>query len=280
MDKKIKSINFFYRSENKKAVFWKKKIILWLKKNYPLLKVTNKKPGAIIVLGGDGTVLTATRHYQKLNTLILGLNLGQVGFLTAVREEKNFFPALEKFLKGDYLIVEKMTLQAKIKRNKKIIFETFALNDIVVTNPLGLVKIEVMITGYPFQHVQGTGILVATPTGSTAYNLSAHGPIVSPDINCLIVTEILDHNIPTPSIVLKPEETVSLKISSFREHNLLAMKSTGKKAEVIMVADGQKIFPLVAKDVIQISRLPYSVKFAEIEEKYFLKSLREKFAFD
>ena len=96
------TVSFLYRSDNKVALVWEKKIDQWLKKKYPKVKITNKNGKVVIVLGGDGTILEAARKYQNHGSKILGLNLGQVGFLASVREEKNFLAGLGKFFQGKY----------------------------------------------------------------------------------------------------------------------------------------------------------------------------------
>ena len=279
MAKKIKSINFFYRPGNGRAEAWEKKITAWLKKNFPAVGTTGN-PQAVLVLGGDGTILEAARKYQGSPTAIFGLNLGQVGFLAAARDEREFLPAIKKLVSGDYSLVDRTMIETTVTRKNERVFRTYALNDVVIENPLGMVRIEADIAGSPFQTIQGTGVLVATATGSTAYNLSAHGPIVSPDIDCLIITEILDHNIPTPSIVIKTDEKINFRIVSFRERGLLSVTKSSEKVEVMLVADGEAIFPLIRKDLVTVAVSPKSVRFAEIEKNYFIKSLREKFAFE
>ncbi len=276
MARQIKTINFFYRQGDPRAVQWEKKISGWLKEKFPKVRMGVKNPEAILVLGGDGTILEAARKNQK--PVIFGLNLGRVGFLASAREPKKFLPALKEFLRGQYRPIPRMILTAEVVRQGKKIFSTNALNDLAAENPLGLVEIAVNIEGEVVQNVHGTGILVATPTGSTAYNLSAHGPIIAPDLQAIIVSEILDHNLPTPSIVIQPETKLHLEITDFRKRGLLLTKDK-KAADVILISDGEMVFPLEVGDVIKISRSPKMVTLAEVEKNYFFKSLREKFLF-
>lgn len=279
MKNHIRTISFFYRKDIPAAAIWEKKITKWLRAHYPAIRISHTHPDALFVLGGDGTILEAAREYEKQNPIIFGLNLGHVGFLASAREPQKFLSSIRKFLDGEFWIAPHMMLAAKVMRNKKKVFETQALNDISIQNPLGMVAIEAHIESHPFQHIHGTGVLIATATGSTAYNLSAHGPIVMPGIECFIVTELLDHNIPTPSIVVKPDKEIALHISHFRKRGLLSMTHTREPIDVILAADSETIFPLRENDVIHITRSPRSARFAEIEKNYFLKSLEEKFAF-
>lgn len=275
----IKTLGFFHRPENRDAVGWIKKILNWVKKKHPKIKITEKKPECLVVLGGDGSFLEAARRYQKQNPIILGLNLGRVGFLASVRKPSNFLKGLDQFLKRKYTITERIMLEATVMRKGKIVWRAHSLNDIVAHNLLGVSEIEVLIENHPIQYIRGTGIMIATATGSTAYNLSAHGPIVMPSIKCLIVNELLDHNIPTPSIVVDSNERIRIKIIDFRKHGLLSLTKNMKPVDMIVSSDGENIFPLSEKDIITVKSSPLLVRFAELEKNYFLKSLQEKFAF-
>lgn len=258
---------------------WNKKICAWLLRRYPSVRISEKNPRAVLVLGGDGTILEAAQRYQRGRHIMLGLNLGHTGFLAAVRKQKNFFQALDKFLKGKYSIIKRMMVHVDVIRKGKKVFSADSLNEISVQSLLGMVEMDVLIDNHLVQHIRGTGVLVATATGSTAYNLSAHGPIVMPDIRCLVVTEIMDHNIPTPSIVVKRNREITLNIKHFRERKLLTITSTGKGADVVVTADGEKLFPLEIGDMLTIRRAPGLITFVEFERSYFFTSLEEKFAF-
>lgn len=273
------TVSFTYRPENEVALRWEEKITKWLSRKYPKVKIVKKNAKFLLVLGGDGTILEAARRHQNRGSVILGLNLGQVGFLASVREEKNFLAGLDKFFKGEYWIAQRMMLQANVLRDKKIVFTARALNEITVQNLLGIVELELSVDGDPMQNIRGTGALISTATGSTAYNLSAHGPIVMPDIKCFIITELMDHNIPSPSVVVKRNKSIQLKVVSFRERGLLSVSRTGEKVDVVLVADGASIFPLKEKDVININRSSKLIRFVELEKNYFFKSLQEKFSF-
>ena len=279
MMSQISTFHIFFHPDNKRALLWVGKIEALIKNRFSKLKKDAKKPDVVIVLGGDGTILEAARKYHELGSVILGLNLGNVGFLASVRKEKDFIKTLNLFLKGKFEIMERLMLSAQVQRAGRIIYAAEALNEVVIKNPLGVVELEAKISNHPVQHIRGTGLLVSTATGSTAYNLSAHGPIVMPDIKCLIVTELLDHSLPSPSVVVKYNNPVSIKVISFRETGVLSLSKTGQKVDVILTADGNSIFPLQEKDEIIIKSSPHLVKFAELEKYYFFKSLKEKFGF-
>lgn len=274
-----KTFHILYHPGNKRALFWVSKIKTFVKKRFVYLKTDSKKPGVVIVLGGDGTILEAARKYQKVGSIILGLNLGRVGFLASVRREKDFLPSLAKFFKGRFRLTERMMISAQVKRKGKLVYSTEALNEIAVKNPIGILELQTKIAGHPVQYVRGTGILVATATGSTAYNLSAHGPIVMPNIKCLIVTEILDHSIPSPSVVVKYDNIVKIELTDFRKSGLLSLTKNKQKIDVLLLADGQPVLSLEKGDEIIVESSPHLIKFAELEKHYFFKSLEEQFGF-
>lgn len=275
-----KRVSIYCHKDSAIALSWSRKIRAWIKREYPGIQFMESKPEAVIVLGGDGTILDAIQAHSPHRPKVLGLNLGHIGFLASAREPKNFFRVLAKFFKGNYTVAQRMMIRGTVFRKGKAVFTTHAINEIVAQSLLGMVEIAVSIENHPVQYVRGSGIMVATATGSTAYNLSAHGPIVMPDIKCMIVTEIMDHNVPTPSIVVKRNREIALKVLNFRKHGLLRVAQTGKEADVVLTGDrAQRIFPLEKGDVIKISRSPGLVKFVEFEKAYFFKSLQEKFAF-
>ncbi|MBI2607863.1 MAG: NAD(+)/NADH kinase [Candidatus Doudnabacteria bacterium] len=276
--KKIKRISFYFSSPDAAALNLKNKILTWLKRS-PQVRIDDKNYQALIVIGGDGTILKAAKLCQKKGAVVVGLNLGRLGFLASVREPKRIFHYLSKLFAGQYQVSRRVMLKAEVKRRQRVIYKTLALNETVVINPLGMVEITTEIDGHPVQYIRGTGALLSTATGSTAYNLSAHGPIVMPDTNNIILTELLDHNLPTPSLVLNGNQKVKLIISRFRRKELLKIANTSQSADVLLVADGENIFPLQEQDEIFISRASQYVEFAEFEKHYFLKSLRDKFAF-
>src|SRR3989338_8312695 len=264
-----------YHPSNKRALLWATRIKAFIEKRFPDLKIDPNKPYLIIVRGGDGTILEAARKYHRLGSVILGLNLGNIGFLASARQEKDFLKVLSSFLKGKYEVIERMMVLAEVERKGKTIFRTEALNEVVIKNPLGMVELEAKVSNHPIQHIRGTGLLVATATGSTAYNLSAHGPIVMPDIKCFIITELLDHSIPSPSVVVKYHNIIKIKVVSYRKRGVLSLAKTGQKLDVIFMADGETYFPLEEKDEVIIKSSPHLVKLVELEKNYFFKSLKE-----
>ncbi|GEM_PF-902726 len=291
MNKKIndfKKIIIHYRSDVKKAREWHDKISEWIKLHYPETKITKSSdtlkdkhiaPDVVIVLGGDGTILEAARKYHKWNPLIVGFNLGHVGFLASVREESMFIKSLELLFKKKYKADPRLMISASLLRKNKVIAELDAANEILIQHLLGMVQLKVEIEQYPFQYISGNGVLISTASGSTALNLSAHGPIVMPNIKCFIVTELLDHNLPTPSVIVKRNNTITVTVEDYRKQNKFIINKTKKTADVILSADGESIIPLRKNDRIVIRESKYQIRIAEMEKNYFLKSVQEKFSF-
>ncbi len=274
-----KRVSIFYRSDNTKVIPWENKIRAWIKSKHPEIRFDDKKPNIVITLGGDGTILEAARVYKHCNPLFIGLNLGHVGFLASIRTPKEFLSGLDLLFHNKYHITKRMMLAAKVIRKGKTVMETTALNDIVAQNLLNVSEIEVWIDNHMVQEIRGTGVLVATGSGSTAYNLSLHGPIVTPDIKCFIITELLDHNTPTPSMVVKKNKTIKIKIKDFRQIGSLTMTKTGEPVDMLLATDGTVSEPLLPGDEIIITKAKKMIKTAEIEEDYFFKSVKSKFSF-
>ena len=276
---KPKTIRFFLREDNKLALEWRVKIRDFLDKHYFDIQEVEGKADILFALGGDGTIIEAARRFHEQHMIIFGLNLGTVGFLASIRDPKDFFQGINRLLNGDYKTHERMMLGAEVHRKGKSVFKASAMNDFVIQNLLGLVELKVSIAGHSFQTIRGGGVLISTATGSTAFNLSAHGPVLMPNIKGMIITELLDHNIPTPSLVIKHDQTITVKVESFRQRGILSLTESGKPVDVLLLADAETAFPLEKEDEIHICKSPYLITFAEIEDNYFFKSLAQKFAF-
>jgi NAD+ kinase len=279
MTMKKHRIAFFARDDNKKAKHWAAEIRSRIEAKNVHAVFTNVQPSIVIALGGDGTILEAARTHRTHKPIILGLNLGHVGFLASVRSPKSFMSAIDRLCVGDFAVAKRMMLTARVVRAKHIMHEIDCLNEVTVQGLMGAVKLTISVDGHPLQYIHGTGAIVSTPTGSTAYNLSAHGPIVSPDINCMIVTELLDHNIPTPSIIIKKNKMIRIDITEVRKRGLLAITRTGMPVDAVLTADDMDPIPIAKGDVLEVTLSKHVINFAEFEENYFLKSLQKKFAF-
>lgn len=274
-----KRLLFYYRKDTLRAASYAKKLGTYVKKRHPSITLVEERPNVVIALGGDGTILEAARVHGRRGALIVGFNLGHVGFLASARRPREFTKAIDMLARGTYTVSKRMMVTGTAYRGGKAVYQTESLNEIALQGLSGGIKLTVAIDGHPLQYVRGNGVLVATPTGSTAYNLSAHGPIVTPDIQCFIVTEILDHHIPTPSIVVKRTKTIEILVTEIRQKGLLTATATGEAVDAVLTSDDTNIFALRQGDRIVIGRSKHLIKFAEFTSGYFFTSLQEKFAF-
>ena len=279
MTHKFDRVQIFYRPDIVGGSAWEKKIIAKLKSLNKKIEIGSKRPKVVIALGGDGTIMEAIRNFKHFSPLFIGLNLGHVGFLATIREKRNFLKGIEKIYKGEYTVSERMMLHVGVMRKGKEIYQTQALGDMYIQNLTGLLDLDIHIDEHLVQHVHGTGAIASTASGSTAYNLSLHGPIVMPDINCIVVNEILDHNTPTPSMIIKKNKRVSFHIKNFRQRKEVLLAKDGQDIDVGMWTDGVLVMRLLPGDIVHVSRARGKIKLAEIEKDYFFKSIQQKFTF-
>jgi len=201
----------------------------------------------VMVLGGDGTLLLAAKQLMRWNKPILGVNLGHLGFLTEV-EVPDLFPTLPLFLSGEYQLDLRHLLTAEVTRLGRSLIRYEAMNDVVVAKgPFArLVNLETFVDDAYVTTYPADGLIVATPTGSTAYSLSAGGPILSPDLGVFVVTPICPHSFFDRSVVIDAQQTVKIRIRAMHRETLLTV-------------DGQEGFPLEDGDEIVVSASTHSV---------------------
>ncbi len=228
-------------------------------------KHLDKDTDCIIVLGGDGTVLEAAGKVLDLDIPLVGLNLGTLGYLAEV-ERSNWKEAMDALLSGRYEIEERMMLEASFGRHKH-----FALNDVVFQRcgNLRILNYDVYVNGQFLNSVNADGLILSTPTGSTAYNLSAGGPIVEPGARMILLTPICAHTLNTRTIVLSPEDEIVIEIGH-----------TSKEADLEAMAtfDGSQNLLLHTKDRVKIKRSDTVTKLIRINKRSFLETLHRKMA--
>lgn len=217
-----------------------------------------------IVLGGDGTLLGASRLFAPLGIPILGINLGHFGFLTEL-EEDNLFEGLPTFLEGSCEKDARTVLKAEVIRDGKAIFETLSMNEAgVLKGPYGrMTTLALKVRQKPVDTYFADGVIVSTPTGSTAYSLSAGGPVVAPDLDAFLVTPICPHTFYSRSIVFPSNEPCEVEV-------LESSQST------MLVVDGQEFFPLQTGDFVRCSNLGRKVVFLRRGGWSFYDVLRRK----
>jgi Predicted sugar kinase len=218
----------------------------------------------IVVLGGDGTLLRAARSVREFDVPILGINLGTFGFLTEVNLNE-MFSALEIILKGDYRTEKRMMLDVAVHRNRERVGECTVLNDIVI-NRGNLSRIIALKTSVNDRHMttfKSDGLILSTPTGSTAYCLSAGGPIVFPDLNSIIVTPICPHTLTNRPVIL-PENAI-VKV-------VLWTKEKG----ATLTMDGQDSLTLRSGDIVTINKSRFFTNLIVSPHRDYLEILRTK----
>lgn len=219
---------------------------------------TSNKPDFIMVLGGDGTMLSAAHTYARKAMPILGVNAGGLGFLTDITL-KQLPEALDEIRHKKFIIEKRMMVQARYERRTM-----YALNDLTVLTsiPGRAVELSATINNEYISRFIADGIIVATPTGSTAYSLATSGPILLPDTEALIVTPIAPHTLSVRPIVLPARSKVVITI--------------GKKGKAILVADGQHTIRVKNKKSIAFKKAPYTVRLIKPFHTSFFNTLREK----
>ncbi|TMA43959.1 MAG: NAD(+) kinase [Deltaproteobacteria bacterium] len=217
----------------------------------------------VVVLGGDGTLLSIARR-TGARVPILGVNLGELGFLTEVVEAEAM-PMLARVAAGRYDLDRRLTLAATLERGGQRLGAFRALNDVVVTNGAHarIIEFSVSVDGLPLTTYRADGIIVATPTGSTAYSLSAGGPIVEPTAEVLLLCPISPHTLTNRPVVLRPGARVSITIAR-REH------------DAMLTIDGQEARRLAGGDVVNVRRGRSPVALVRSPDRTYYDVLRSK----
>ncbi|MFQ5894549.1 MAG: NAD(+)/NADH kinase [Nitrospinota bacterium] len=223
----------------------------------------------LVVLGGDGTFLSAARTLGADGPPILGINLGRLGFLTALPQPA-LFPSLERILAGDYLLEERQRLRPALHRGGEVIPLRDVLNDVVIT-PISLARLVELTTRVNGRHLatfRADGLILSTPTGSTAYALAASGPIMVPRVQALILCPICPHNLSNRPIVLPDDVAVQIAL---RERDT---------PHVLLTLDGQEGHTLEPGDVVEVAKSPHPVRLVHPPDSDFFQLLREKLGWE
>ncbi|HEY7106912.1 MAG TPA: NAD(+)/NADH kinase [Acidimicrobiia bacterium] len=218
----------------------------------------------VISLGGDGTMLRAVDLAYAAGVPVLGVNAGQLGYLTEV-EPGDFDAVLDRLLAGDYEVDERMVLEVEVASAGSASGRWFALNEAVLekAHTGRLARLEVEVNGAPFTTYAADGVIVATPTGSTAYSFSARGPIVSPRHRCLLLTPVSPHMLFDRSLVLDAEESVRFIVCEDRS--------------VVLTADGRELGELAAGDTVSCTGGPLPARIVTLGPRDFHQILKAKF---
>jgi NAD+ kinase len=275
--KKIRSVGIVVKRNNAEALATAVELSAWLdsrgvsRTSKPIVdlerhNVDGGKTNSdlIVVLGGDGTMISTARIINGTDVFVMGVNYGSLGYLTDFRIEE-MFPALEKILAGEYKIDRRVMLEAEHWRGEERLANGRVLNDVVINKAAlaRIIEINVRLNGLFVNKYRADGLIVATPTGSTAYNLSAGGPIVFPSMNAVVVTPICPFTLTNRPIVVPDDATIEL---------ILEKENEG----VVLSLDGQTGYPMHAGDRVVICKSRMTFNLVQPANRNYFDVLRDK----
>lgn len=218
----------------------------------------------IVTLGGDGTLIGAARYVKGKSPLFVGVNFGNLGFLTEVRPTE-LFSVLESALNNEVTSAERVLLFVQVVRDGAVIFESQAVNDAVVQKGARspLPELDVSVNEHDVARIRADGIIIATPTGSTAYSLAAGGSIAHPSLSVFLVTPICPHSLTNRPLILPGSSTVGIKLPQY-------------KGDAWVTIDGQVSQQLQSGDFVRITQAKQTVRFVISPDKSYFDILRTK----
>ncbi len=254
-------IGLVYKDENTKAKKLAFEITTYLKQKSVEVLTEKNLNGSdyVISLGGDGTLINKACKFSSLAVPFIGINTGNLGFLTAA-EGDEWKEAATKLINGNLIVSERIALEAKVV-GRSDIFQ--AVNEYTIKSQFRVADLEIKVNRREFLKVYGDGVIVATQSGSTAYSLSAGGPIVEGELDCILVTPVNPIGLPIPSAVLSPSNEVEVKIL--------------RGEDIYLVVDGQTSLRLKAGDIVEVKQSQARVKLGYFDKNHFFKSLNAKF---
>jgi NAD+ kinase len=219
----------------------------------------------VVVLGGDGTLLRSARRTAGSGAVLLGINLGHLGFLTEA-EQPEAIAALDQVLAGDYFLDERMMVQVEILRGGATVATFLALNEAVIgKGPMArMIEIEALVDGLKVATYPADGLIVSTPTGSTAYSLSAGGPVAHPNLGIMLLTPICPHTLYARALAVDARSRVQVNI-------------LGQHSSSMLTIDGQETHALAPGDVVSVTKAEVSVRLVRRQGWSFYDVLRRKF---
>jgi NAD+ kinase len=221
----------------------------------------------IVVLGGDGTLLSVAHYMRDRAVPVLGVNFGQLGFMTALTAEE-LLPAMPRIVAGDFKVDERMVLDVTLKRGGKDLFTRQVLNDAVISKGGALARIidlDTSVDGESLCVYRADGLILTTPTGSTAYSLSAGGPIVDPSVDVIVLTPICPHTLTQRPLVLPDSAVVRV-----------AVHSRDGDEDTVLSLDGQLGTPLTNGDTVEVRKGRSRVPLVQSDDRTYSDVLRNK----
>jgi len=227
-------------------------------------KTIASKSDIVIVLGGDGTFLSVARLVKDYSIPIIGVNLGGLGFLTEIKLDE-MYDILDDIFNGNYTINERMMLKASLFRGGEKISSYSVLNDVVINKGTlaRIIELKTSINDNFVTKYRADGLIVSTPTGSTAYSLAAGGPIIYPELNCIILTPICPHTLTNRPLVISGDDVITVELNSLDN-------------DVMITLDGQVGFSLRDEDIIRIEKDEKKTLILTSPKKNYYETLRTK----
>jgi NAD+ kinase len=218
----------------------------------------------LLVLGGDGTMLNAARLAGERSIPILGVNMGGLGFLTEVRLE-SLYPSLERVFANDFVLDERLMLRTHIHRSGETVAQGVVLNDVVINKGTlaRMIEVKIAIQGRFVTNMRGDGLIISSPTGSTAYSLSAGGPIIDPAVQSLILTPICPHTLTHRPLIVPGNAEIEVTLTS-------------KDDGAIATLDGQVGVAIAQGDAVEIQTSEQRTRLIRFPESNYYDVLREK----
>ncbi|MGN0978967.1 MAG: NAD(+)/NADH kinase [Candidatus Avoscillospira sp.] len=224
-----------------------------------------KTADILVCFGGDGTILHSSKIATRHHVPILGVNIGTMGFMAEL--EATELPLLARLATGDYQVEKRMMLRATVQNEGRTLFDETALNDAAITKGAvaRVIQMSVECDGVEATSFSGDGVIISTPTGSTAYSMSAGGPIVEPSAQNILITPICAHAIQAKCIVTAPWRTINVRVGKIGRRN------------AFLSVDGGRAFRLNADDVVTVRRSEQETRLVRLKETSFYQIINQKF---
>lgn len=267
---KIKTVSIITNLERPKSKAVTVRLVNWLKKRKLKVSIneeeleTLKASDLIIGIGGDGMILGIARKASPLGKPVLGVNSGRLGFLAEIDPEQ-MYQTIKEILSNKYKIQNRLLLEARVLRKNRAVGTFTALNDVVIKNgaTARVIKLDLEVNKQYVATYIGDGLIISSPTGSTAYSLAASGPIIYPDLPVIVISAICPHTLTLRPLIISADSQVKIKVKSNHQ-------------EVILTLDGQNNLPLAMEDIIEIKKAKHQLKFITVPNKNYYQVLRTK----
>ena len=251
LEKWLQERNYSVVTDQESAAYYSASSVM------PRSELAARSPYLALVLGGDGTLLSAARAVAKAGTLILGVNLGTLGFLTEV-PLADLYPALEAVAKGEYVVESRSMLMCSLVRGGDVVATHEALNDVVVSKSAiaRLNYFDLFVDAEFVSSYKADALIIATPTGSTAYSLGAGGPILKPDVDAFVITPVSPHGLTHRPVVVRDTVEIEIHVKTGQEEAYLSL-------------DGQVGMPLRDGDIVRCVKAEHPARLLRFQKTFF-----------